>query len=234
MNKKILSVVIPVFNERKTIEEIVNRVKSVSLDGIEKEILVIDDGSSDGSSDVIEKIPGIKSFINKNNKGKGSAIKLGLQNATGDILVIQDGDLEYDPNEYGKLIAPIIKGQAKVVYGSRFMSGREHIVLRFHHYCANRFLTLLSNLCSGIFLTDMETCYKVFDKEVYKSLANKLIGQRFGIEPEITARVAKMHVPIYEVSISYHSRGYVEGKKIKWTDGIAAIWHIIHFNFFTK
>lgn len=234
MNKKTLSVVIPVFNERKTIEEIVNRVKSVSLENIEKEILVIDDGSTDGSADIIKKIPGIKSFINKDNHGKGSAIKLGLQNATGDILVIQDGDLEYDPNEYSRLIAPILKGQAKVVYGSRFMSGREHIVLRFHHYFANRFLTLLSNICSGISLTDMETCYKVFDREVYKSLANKLKGQRFGIEPEITARVAKMHVPVYEVSISYHSRGYVEGKKIKWTDGVAAIWHIIRFNFFTK
>lgn len=234
MNKKTLSVIIPVYNEKDTVEEIISKVKSVNLENIEKEIIVIDDGSNDGTREIIKKIPDIKCIFSKENKGKGGGVKLGFENATGDILIIQDGDLEYDPNEYQKLIYPILEKKAFVVYGTRFMSGCPHAVLKFHHYFANRFLTFLSNICSGIFLTDMETCYKVFHKDVYKKIAPNLTGQRFGIEPELTARIARLNISIYEVGISYYGRTHKDGKKIGWKDGVAAIWHIIYYNFFSK
>lgn len=234
MDTKTLSIIIPVYNEKDTIKEIIRRIKVVPLQNIKKEIIVIDDGSTDGTRDIIKKIPEIKCFFNETNKGKGGGVKLGFENATGDILIIQDGDLEYDPSEYKKLIEPILSKQAFVVYGTRFMSGCPHAVLKFHHYFANRFLTFLSNACSGIFLTDMETCYKVFHKDVYKKLAPRLTGKRFGIEPELTAKVARLNVSIYEVGISYHGRTHKDGKKIGWKDGVAAIWHIINYNFFSK
>lgn len=234
MDTKTLSIIIPVYNEKDTIEEIIRRIKDVPLKNIEKEIIVIDDGSTDGTRDIIKKIDGVKCLFNKTNKGKGGGVKLGFENATGDILIIQDGDLEYNPSEYPKLIEPILSKQAQVVYGTRFMSGCPHAVLRFHHYFANRFLTFLSNICSGIFLTDMETCYKVFHKDIYKNLAPRLTGKRFGIEPELTAKIARLNVSVYEVGISYYGRTHKDGKKIGWKDGVAAIWHIINYNFFSK
>ncbi len=234
MENKTLSIIIPVFNEKNTIEEIIAKVKAVTIKNITKEIIVIDDKSTDGTTDILKNIKDIVYICKKDNEGKGSAIKMGFDNASGDILVIQDADLEYDPEEYPRLISPILNNRADVVFGSRFMSGKDHVVLRFHHYTANRFLTILSNICSGIALTDMETGYKVFSKDVYKALAKKLISKRFGIEPEITARIAKMNIRIYEIGISYHSRGYIDGKKINWKDGFAAIWHIINYNFFAK
>ncbi len=234
MDKKTLSIIIPVYNEKDTIEEIIRRIKDVPLENIQKEIIVIDDGSTDGTRDIIKKIEGIKCLFNETNKGKGGGVKVGFENATGDLLIIQDGDLEYDPSEYKKLIEPILSKQARVVYGTRFMSGCPHAVLKFHHYFANRFLTFLSNICSGIFLTDMETCYKVFHKDVYKNLAPRLTGKRFGIEPELTAKIARLNVSIYEVGISYYGRTHKDGKKIGWKDGVAAIWHIINYNFFSK
>jgi glycosyltransferase involved in cell wall biosynthesis len=227
-----LSVIIPAYNERNTIESIVAQVKSVLLEGIEKEIIVIDDGSTDGTRDILKSISGIKYFFHDKNQGKGGAIKTGFQKSTGDIVIIQDADLEYDPNEYGRLIKPVLSERADVVFGSRFIGSEPHRVLYVIHYLANRFLTILSNILSGLNLTDMETCYKVFSRQVVDSFKDKLVSKRFGIEPELTARVAKGKWRIYEIGISYYGRTYEEGKKINWKDGISAIWHIIYFNIF--
>ena len=227
-----LSIIIPAYNEKNTIQELIKKVQSVSLPDMEKEIIVIDDGSIDGTRDILKKTSGIKYIFHDKNLGKGGALKTGFQNATGDIILIQDADLEYDPNEYSRLIAPIFSGRADVVYGSRFVGNDPHRVLYIWHYWANRFLTILSNFLTGLNLTDMETCYKVFSKEVAESFKNKLQSKKFGIEPELTARIAKGRWRIYEVGISYYGRTYEEGKKINWKDGLAAVCHIIRFNLF--
>jgi len=225
-----VSVVIPVYNEVSTIREIVVRVQAVDLD---KEIIIVDDGSTDGTREQLQKITlaqeDIKVFYHDRNQGKGAALRTGFEGATGDIVIIQDADLEYDPREYPVLLEPILDGRADIVYGSRFLGG-PHRVLFFWHYLGNKFLTLLSNALTNLNLTDMETCYKVFRREVLNDI--QLKSNRFGFEPEFTAKIAKKGFRIYETSISYSGRTYVEGKKIGWKDGVKAIFAIIWFRFF--
>ena len=231
-----LSIVIPVFNEEKTLSEILKRVRAVVLN-LEKEIILIDDGSKDGSPQLLKKFEqeGVaKVIFQKLNMGKGMAIRKGFEAATGDIILIQDADLEYDPRDYLMLIQPILDGDADVVYGSRFVTVLPRRVLYFSHYMANNFVTFLSNLMTGLNLSDMETGYKVFTQKAIKEILPCLKSRRFGIEPELTAQIAKHKFRVYEVGISYKGRTYDEGKKIGWRDGVAAIWHIIRFNLFTK
>lgn len=230
-----LSIIIPVYNEKKTIQEILEAVEMVDL-SLEKEIIIVDDCSVDGTGDILKNLDRqkYKVVFREKNEGKGAALKEGLLEASGDVVVIQDADLEYDPEDYKKLLKPILKGKADVVYGSRFLTGDAKRVLFFWHLLGNLSLTMFSNLLTGLTLTDMETCYKAFTKEVVDSFKNKLTSKRFGIEPELTARIAKGKWRIYEVGISYYGRTYEEGKKINWRDGFAAIWHIIKFNLFTK
>jgi glycosyltransferase involved in cell wall biosynthesis len=219
-----LSVVIPVYNERPTIDELLRRVRAV---GIDKEIIVVDDASTDGTREFLSSLPAeprLRVILQPENRGKGAAVRRGLAEAQGEVVVIQDADLEYDPRDYSKLIEPIDQGLADVVYGSRFL-GWPRRVLRFRHQLANRFLTTLSNLATDLNLTDMETCYKMMTREVARSL--HLRSDRFAIEPEITARIARLGYRVYEVPISYHGRDYWEGKKISWTDGVAAVWTIL-------
>ncbi len=225
-----LSVIIPVYNEENTIDEIVKRVDSIK---IEKEIIIVDDFSTDATRKKLKKITKSRSYIkvfhHDKNWGKGAALRTGFQHVTGDIVIIQDADLEYDPNEYKKLIGPITDGVADVVYGSRFLGG-PHRVLYFWHYLGNRFLTLLSNIMNNINLTDMETCYKVFKSEILKELNFK--SNRFGFEPEFTAKISKKKYLIYEIPISYYGRTYEEGKKIGWKDGVVAIFYIVWYRLF--
>lgn len=225
----ILSVVVPVFNEKKTIEEIIKRIEAVPID---KEIIVVDDFSTDGTRDILSKIEnqGIRVIYHEKNMGKGAALRTGFGLAAGDIVIIQDADLEYDPQEYPKLIKPILDGKADAVYGSRFMGGEPHRVFYFWHMVGNKILTLLSNMFTNLSLTDMETCFKVFKKEVIRKI--KIEENRFGFEPEITAKLAKMDVRLFEVGISYYGRNYREGKKIGWKDGISALRAIIKYNLF--
>jgi len=228
---KRLSIIIPVYNEKNTIIRLLESVNKVELFDIEKEIIIIDDKSTDGTSEVLKKYQDEYKIIFKDkNEGKGSAVKIGMQFATGDIAIIQDADLEYDPAEYLEIIKPIVNGKADVVFGSRFISSKPHRVLYFWHYIGNRVLTTLSNMMTNLNLTDMETCYKAFNRKTIDLLKNKLRSNRFGIEPEITALIAKNNLRIYEVGISYFGRTYKEGKKINWKDGFSAIWAIIKFN----
>ena len=228
-----LSIVIPVYNEEMTISRVLDGVLAVNLDGIEREILAVNDCSTDRTLDVlkeIEKSGAIRLFSHEKNMGKGAALRTGFASVTGDIVLVQDADLEYDPAEYPRLLAPILQGKADVVYGSRFVGGDVHRVLYFWHSVGNRFLTLLSNMLTNLNLTDMEVCYKVFRREILDKI--KIEENRFGFEPEITAKVAKLKCRIYEVGISYSGRTYAEGKKIGAKDGFKAIWCIIKYNIF--
>jgi glycosyltransferase involved in cell wall biosynthesis len=224
-----LSIVIPVYNEKNTLSTLLTRVEAVDYD---KEIVLVDDCSTDGTREIVESYKNKKGYtvaIHPHNQGKGAALRTGFAQASGDIIIIQDADLEYDPRDYGKLLEPILDGRADVVYGSRFLGG-PHRVLFFWHYVGNMALTLLSNITTNLNLTDMETCYKAFTRQVLDSINLKC--NRFGFEPEFTSKVAKQKFRIYEVPISYSGRDYAEGKKIGWKDGVAAIWFIIRFRLF--
>ena len=224
-----ISVVIPVYNERNTILAIFDAVRSVDL---EKEIILVDDFSTDGTRDILRTLnDGItRVFFHNCNKGKGAALKTGFAQTTGDIVIIQDADLEYDPRQYPKLIQPILDGKADVVYGSRFVTGDYRRVLFFWHMVGNKLLTALSNILTNLNLTDMETCYKAFRREVLTRIT--IEEDRFGFEPEFTAKIAKLKLRIYETGISYSGRGYSEGKKIGWKDGISALRCILKYNLF--
>lgn len=226
-----LSIVIPCYNEIKTIRNIVDRVRAAPVE--DKEIIIVDDCSKDGTRDVLrsEIAPLVhKVIFHEVNQGKGAAVRTGFAAATGDVVVIQDADLEYDPNEYPLLMKPIQDGQADVVFGSRFTGGGPHRVVYFWHMVGNRFLTLLSNMFTNINLTDMESCFKMFRIGVVRKIT--IEENRFGIEPELTAKVARLRVPIYEVGVSYYGRTYEEGKKIGWKDGFRAIYAIVKYNLF--
>lgn len=233
--KQRLSIVIPVYNERETLAELVRRVLAAELE-MEKELILVDDASVDGSEKIIEQIlrehdrVPIKVVMHKKNEGKGASLRDGFAQVSGDIVLIQDADLEYNPNDYPRLLKPILDGRADVVYGSRFTGGQEHRVLYFWHYVGNKMVTTLSNMCTNLNLTDMETCYKVFRREAVEKLNIK--SNRFGVEPEMTAKIARAGWRVYEVGVSYSGRTYAEGKKITWKDGLKALITIIRFRFF--
>ena len=227
-----LSIVIPVYNEAATISEIVALVRSVDV-GMEKEILLVDDCSRDGTREVLEKMgrenADLKVLFHEVNRGKGAALRTGFAAATGDVVLIQDADLEYDPHEYPRLLQPIVDGHADVVYGSRFLGGGAHRVVFYWHYLGNWLLTTLSNMTTNLNLTDMEVCYKVFKREVIQNIPLK--ENRFGFEVEVTAKIARRKLKIYEVPISYYGRDYSEGKKIGWKDGFSALRCIVKYMF---
>jgi glycosyltransferase involved in cell wall biosynthesis len=227
-----LSVVIPCYNEASTIESILAAVRASDVEDLE--IIIVDDGSVDGTRERLRGlagVPGVKVIFHETNRGKGAALRSGFREATGEVVIVQDADLEYDPREYGKILAPIRAGKADVVFGSRFAGGESHRVLYFWHYAANKLLTLVSNMFTNLNLTDMETCYKAFRRAVIQAIP--LEEDRFGFEPEVTAKVARMGCRIYEVGISYSGRTYAEGKKIGWRDGVRALWCILKYNIFS-
>ena len=225
-----VSILIPVYNEKNTIETVIHRALAGDL-GVEKELIIVDDASADGTRDMLKPFMGradIHVFFHEKNRGKGAAIRTALQYATGDILLIQDADLEYDPADYPKLLEQIINGNADVVYGNRF-HGETHRVLYFWHAVGNRVLTLLSNMITNLNLSDMEVGYKAFRADVLRAV--RLRSDRFGFEPEVTAKISKLSCRVYEVPIRYHGRTYAEGKKITWRDGAAALWHLVRYRF---
>lgn len=229
-----VSVVIPVYNEKRTLDRVIEKVENVELpDGFSREIIIVDDGSNDSSTKSLKKYERKHTVLyHEKNLGKGAALRTGFKEVKGDIVIIQDADLEYDPKEYVKLLAPILEDKADVVFGSRFHGSGPHRMLFYWHYLGNKILTSFSNMFTDLNLTDMETCYKVFTKDVLDKILPKLKSNRFGFEPEFTARAAKLKARIYEVGISYYGRTYEEGKKIKWFDAIAAFGHIVRFNLF--
>ncbi|MCL4467665.1 MAG: glycosyltransferase family 2 protein [Deltaproteobacteria bacterium] len=229
-----LSIVVPVYNEKDTIERILSRVIDANVYNMEKEIIVIDDFSTDGTREILKRYPGntVKIYYHEQNKGKGAALKTGFAKVTGDAVIIQDADLEYDPQDYEKLLKPLLDGKADVVFGSRFMGGEPHRVIYFWHYLGNKFLSMFSNMFTNLNLTDMETCYKLFKKEVLDKIS--IEEDRFGFEPEITAKVSMLDVRIYEVGISYSGRSYAEGKKIGFKDGFRTIYVIVKYGLFKR
>ena len=231
---KKISIVVPIYNEKDTLKDLIKAVEKAPLPkGMNREIILVDDYSLDGTRDILKKLEKkYKIFYHRKNKGKGAALRTGFKKVTGDVVIIQDADLEYDPKEYVKLLDPILDDKADIVYGSRFQGGKPHRVLLYWHSWGTRFLTTLSNMFTNLNLTDMETCYKVFTREVLKKVLPDLKSDRFGFEPEFTARVARARFRIFEIGISYYGRTYDEGKKIGWKDGVAAFWHIIRFNLF--
>lgn len=227
----LLSIVIPCYNERKTILTLLERVRAAKLPpDISREIIIVDDSSKDGTRDLLAKLSGqdLSVVYHAKNQGKGAALRTGFKSAKGDVVVVQDADLEYDPEEYEKLLLPIIDGRADVVFGSRFLTTRERRVLYYTHFLVNRMLTFISDVFTNLNLTDMETCYKMFRKEILDKIT--IQEDRFGFEPEITAKVSKLKCRIYEVGISYSGRTYEEGKKIGFKDGIRALWCIVKYN----
>jgi glycosyltransferase involved in cell wall biosynthesis len=231
MNK--VSLIIPVYNESSHLQRFLEMIDALELP-VEKELVIVDDSSTDDSREILDNFPfksSVRLIFQERNQGKGAALRAGIEQATGDIIGIQDADFEYEPADIPRLLQPLIEDKADVVFGSRFKKSNPQ-VFRTFHYLVNRFLTIYSNLCSGLYLTDMETCYKFFSAEVIQNI--RLESNRFGFEPEVTAKIAKLKLRVYELPISYYPRNYLEGKKITWKDGIAAFRHITYYNFFVK
>ena len=229
-----LSIVIPVFNEARTIARVLERVRRAPSLGLEKDLVVVDDGSTDGTREYLAGLrePGTRCVFHERNQGKGAALRTGFAHASGDVVLVQDADLEYDPADYPSLLQPILDGKADVVLSSRFLAGQAHRVLYFWHSMGNRALTLLSNVCTNLNLTDMESGYKLFTREVVRRVTIR--ENRFGFEPEIVAKVARLRCRVYEVGVSYAGRTYEEGKKVTWRDGVRALWCIVKYSWLTR